>query len=168
MSPVRSYQGGSRGRSNRELRVAAADAHDLCFMRLFPAAKPSRFELYRQLNFELSRFDNDDEIEYCFETVARCLGLRTIKLSLEYMALTFLVQLHKDEDGLTSYPRSADDLMQWYQLKCLLECDTLQTVIIEVIEPCHPAKDAAMRLGDLLEAESANKVQKQIISVEHA
>jgi hypothetical protein len=96
------------------------------------------------------------------------LGLRTIKLSLEYMALTFLVQLHKDEDGLTSYPRSADDLMQWYQLKRLLECDTLQTVIIEVIEPIHPAKDAAMRLGDLLEAEFANKVQKQIISVEHA
>jgi hypothetical protein len=52
-----------------------------------------------------------------------------------------------------------------YQLKRLLECDTLQTVIIEVIEPSHPAKDAAMRLGDLLEAEFANKVQKQIVSV---
>ena len=143
---------------------------DNTFLQAFLGAVPGRLQLCRQLNFDyFGRFPGFDK-NADLELAVMCSGLHTIELTFHYDTLTWNKLVGGDyyDEIFERCPRPVEELFDAFRLKRLLDCDMLQTVIIEHVGgEVDAAVRAAQGLGDLLIKGFGKKVPKQVVEVQY-
>jgi hypothetical protein len=150
-------------------KILVCSYNDNLFLRAFLEAENGRFEQVRQLDFEFfSRYKRDTTENADLELAVQCTGLRIIKLGFHKEELTYY-RLDDDSDmwlQCSTQPNKAADLFSKYKLERLLDCDMLETIIIEHSGYFSLTAEAvAAELGAMLREKFAAKVSKQAIEV---
>ena len=150
-------------------KILVCSYNDNLFLRAFLEAENGRFEQVRQLDFEFfSRYKGDTTENADLELAVQCTGLRIIKLGFHKEELTYY-RLDDDSDmwlQCSTQPNKAADLFSKYKLERLLDCDMLETIIIEHSGYFSLTAEAvAAELGAMLRGKFAAKVSKQAIEV---
>jgi hypothetical protein len=146
-----------------------ASLRDNTFLQTFfkPKGMTGRLELCRDLSFDFfSRFPNGYEKNADLELAVACTSLKTIKLTFHHEPLTRYVLEGDYDEGLTRYPRSADQVFEQFKLRRLLDGKCLKTIIIEHTSYYIPAAvEAAEKLGDLLKLKFSQLEPSQDVAV---
>ncbi|RYN91306.1 hypothetical protein AA0119_g10513 [Alternaria tenuissima] len=150
-------------------KILVCSYNDNLFLRAFLEAEKGRFEQVRQLDFEFfSRYEGNTTKNADLELAVQCTGLRIIKLGFHKEELTYY-RLVDDSDMLlqcSTQPYKATDLFSKYKLERLLDCDMLETIIIEHSGYFSLTAEAvAEELGAMLRGIFGAKVSKQVIEV---
>ena len=150
-------------------KILVCSYNDNLFLRAFLEAENGRFEQVRQLDLKFfSRYKGNTIENADLELAVQCTGLRIIKLGFHKEELTYY-RLDDDSDMLlqcSTQPNKAADLFSKYKLERLLDCDMLETIIIEHSGYFSLTAEAvAAELGVMLRGKFAAKVSKQAIEV---
>jgi hypothetical protein len=153
-------------------KFMVASFHDNTFLQAFlkPEGVTCRLELCRELSYDFfSRFPTGYEKNADLELAAACTGLKTIKLTFNQKPPTHYVLEGDYDEGLSRYPRSADEAYERVKLQRLLNCKCLKTIITEHTT-CYvlAAVKAAENLGDLLRLKFSEIEPSQDIAVRYS